>query len=328
MAKPKRRSLESQAAVPMQPARETSTGRRDAWRARQELDEDAAEERLRLCRPRCIATSGGARASPTFTIPLQVASILADLQFDQTCVIVGLLARRARRHAGDIAGLEKRFGDEIAQLVDGVTKIGRHEYVRRDDAQAETFRKLVLASAKDIRVILVKLADGITTCSLSSTCHPSRGAASPGRRWRSTLRSRSAWAWPSCRATSRISPSSISIRISSRRCRRRCRRSSRSARGHRPHLQHLARALEEAGLEAEISSRVKRYYSIYRKLRRQGIDISQLYDYLAFRIVTRDVRTATRRWVSSISAGGRCRVASRTTSRCRSRTSTSRCIRR
>lgn len=55
--------------------------------------------------------------------------------------------------------LEAEFGPEIAELVDGVTKIGRHLYVRRDEAQAETFRKMVLASAKDIRVILVKLAD-------------------------------------------------------------------------------------------------------------------------------------------------------------------------
>ncbi len=55
--------------------------------------------------------------------------------------------------------LEKDFGAEIAELVDGVTKIGRHAYVRRDEAQAETFRKMILASAKDMRVILVKLAD-------------------------------------------------------------------------------------------------------------------------------------------------------------------------
>src|SRR5262249_45819120 len=55
--------------------------------------------------------------------------------------------------------IESAFGPEVAELVDGVTKIGRHEYVRRDEAQAETFRKMILASAKDIRVIVVKLAD-------------------------------------------------------------------------------------------------------------------------------------------------------------------------
>ena len=91
--------------------------------------------------------------------PLQVAQILADLQFDQTCVIVGLLHDVLEDTPATLGDLEERFGAEVAQLVDGVTKIGRHEYVRRDEAQAETFRKLVLASAKDMRVILVKLGD-------------------------------------------------------------------------------------------------------------------------------------------------------------------------
>ena len=97
--------------------------------------------------------------TPYLHHPLQVAQILADLQFDQTCVIVGLLHDVLEDTPATLKELESRFGAEIAQLVDGVTKIGRHEYVRRDEAQAETFRKLVLASAKDMRVILVKLGD-------------------------------------------------------------------------------------------------------------------------------------------------------------------------
>src|SRR5947199_3955255 len=96
---------------------------------------------------------------PYMIHPLNVAWLLADLKFDQTCVAVGLLHDVLEDTLTTREVLEKEFGSEITELVDGVTKIGRHEYVRRDEAQAETFRKMILASAKDIRVIVVKLAN-------------------------------------------------------------------------------------------------------------------------------------------------------------------------
>src|SRR5436305_4485387 len=96
---------------------------------------------------------------PYMIHPLNVAYLLADLKFDQTCVAVGLLHDVLEDTLTTREVLEKEFGSEICGLVNGVTKIGRHEYVRRDEAQAETFRKMILASAKDIRVIVVKLAD-------------------------------------------------------------------------------------------------------------------------------------------------------------------------
>ena len=96
---------------------------------------------------------------PYMTHPASVAWLLADLRFDQTCVAVGLLHDVLEDTLTTLEVLEREFGAEIAELVDGVTKIGRHSYVRKDEAQAETVRKMILASAKDVRVILVKLAD-------------------------------------------------------------------------------------------------------------------------------------------------------------------------
>src|SRR5215471_8195568 len=96
---------------------------------------------------------------PYLTHPLNVAYILAELKFDPVCVAVGLLHDVLEDTLTSREVVEAEFGPEVAELVDAVTKIGRHEYVRRDEAQAETFRKMILASAKDIRVILVKLAD-------------------------------------------------------------------------------------------------------------------------------------------------------------------------
>src|SRR5919112_1141467 len=96
---------------------------------------------------------------PYLIHPLNVAYLLADWNFDQTCVAVGLLHDVLEDTLTTREVLLSEFGPEVTELVDGVTKIGRHSYVRRDEAQAETFRKMILASAKDIRVIVVKLAD-------------------------------------------------------------------------------------------------------------------------------------------------------------------------
>ncbi|HEV8578503.1 MAG TPA: bifunctional (p)ppGpp synthetase/guanosine-3',5'-bis(diphosphate) 3'-pyrophosphohydrolase [Thermoanaerobaculia bacterium] len=228
------------------------------------------------------------RSGEPFMIhPLNVAWLLADLKFDQTCVAVGLLHDVLEDTLTTREVLESEFGPEITELVDGVTKIGRHEYVRRDEAQAETFRKMILASAKDIRVIVVKLADRLHNMqTLQHLATESRRRIS-----RETLEIYAPIAhrlgmarvkgdledlafyhlYPHQFAElyQRIAEKMKVGQAATERIRDR-----------------LAASLEAAGVDAEISFRVKRYYSIYEKLRRQGIDISQLYDFLAFRIVT------------------------------------------
>ena len=228
---------------------------------------------------------------PYLTHPLHVAYWLADLRFDHVCVAVGLLHDVLEDTLTTREALVEAFGEELAQLVDGVTKIGKHAYVRRDQAQAETFRKMILASAKDIRVILVKLADrlhNLTTLEYLAT-EARRRIAQETLEIYAPIAHRLGMArvkgdledlaffhlYPHQYATLRskieeklkLGQDAIhKIRVS------------------------LEKSLAEAGIEAEISFRVKRYYSIYQKLRRQGIDISELYDYLAFRIMTPTLR--------------------------------------
>jgi GTP diphosphokinase / guanosine-3',5'-bis(diphosphate) 3'-diphosphatase len=224
---------------------------------------------------------------PYMIHPLNVAWLLADLKFDQTCVAVGLLHDVLEDTLTTREVLEKEFGAEITELVDGVTKIGRHEYVRRDEAQAETFRKMILASAKDIRVIVVKLADRLHN--MQTLEH--LAAEARRRISRETLEIYAPighrlgmarvkgdledlaffhlYPHQFAELNNRIAEKMKSGQTSTDRIRDR-----------------LAKSLDAAGIDAEISFRVKRYYSIYQKLRRQGIDISQLYDFLAFRIVT------------------------------------------
>jgi GTP diphosphokinase / guanosine-3',5'-bis(diphosphate) 3'-diphosphatase len=224
---------------------------------------------------------------PYLIHPLNVAYLLADLNFDQTCVAVGLLHDVVEDTLTTHDVLLKEFGAEIAELVDGVTKIGRHEYVRRDEAQAETFRKMILASAKDIRVIVVKLADRLHNMQTLEHLTPE----SRRRISRETLEIYSPIAH-------RLGMSKVKGDLEDlaffhlyphqfAELHQKIAENMKTAQGTIQRVrERLAKSLETEGVQAEISFRVKRYYSIYEKLRRQGIDISQLYDYLAFRIVT------------------------------------------
>ena len=228
---------------------------------------------------------------PYLSHPMAVAWLLADLKFDQTCVAVGLLHDVLEDTLTTREVLDREFGAEIGDLVEAVTKIGKHMYVRRDDAQAETFRKMILASARDIRVILVKLADRLHNMQTLEHMLPEarRRISQETLEIYAPLAHRLGMAkvkgdledlgffylYPlqfaalQAKIVEKMKVSHDAI--------------------HRLR-EKMAKSLAEAGLQAEISFRVKRYYSMYQKLRRQGIDISELYDYLAFRIVTESVK--------------------------------------
>jgi len=224
---------------------------------------------------------------PYLTHPLHVAWLLADLKLDATCVAVGLLHDVLEDTLGTREEVEERFGLEITELVDGVTKIGKHAYVRRDQAQAETFRKMILASTRDVRVILVKLADRLHN--LQTLEH-----LSPESRRRIAQETLEIYAPIAHRlgmarvkgdledlAFFYLYPHQFAALKS--KIEEKLKLGQDVTQAIRARLETN---LREAGIDAEISFRVKRYYSIYQKLHRQGIDVSQLYDYLAFRIVT------------------------------------------
>ncbi|MCZ6726631.1 MAG: bifunctional (p)ppGpp synthetase/guanosine-3',5'-bis(diphosphate) 3'-pyrophosphohydrolase [Acidobacteria bacterium] len=228
---------------------------------------------------------------PYLTHPLQVGYTLADLGFDATCVAAGLLHDVLEDTLATREDLQERFGSDIAELVDGVTKIGQHEYVRRDQAQAETFRKLILASVKDIRAILVKLADRWHNMSTLEYLAPEARR----RIARETLEIYA----PLARrlGMSRLQGdledmafyhlyphqfAELQTAVEGKvKAGRRLVEEVRT---------RLEERLAEAGVDADINFRVKRFYSIYNKLRRRGLDISQLYDYVAFRVLTENVR--------------------------------------
>ena len=91
--------------------------------------------------------------------PIEVAAILANLKLDAATVAAGLLHDTIEDTAAKLEEIKAMFGDEVAMLVDGMTKLSRMELQSREQREAENFRKMIVAMAKDIRVILIKLAD-------------------------------------------------------------------------------------------------------------------------------------------------------------------------
>jgi len=100
-----------------------------------------------------------ASGDPYFSHPIEVAGILAQMKLDSASIVTGLLHDTVEDTVATLDDIERLFGQEIARLVDGVTKLSRIELQSDQTKQAENFRKLVLAMSEDIRVLLVKLAD-------------------------------------------------------------------------------------------------------------------------------------------------------------------------
>jgi GTP pyrophosphokinase len=228
---------------------------------------------------------------PYLSHPLAVAYLLADQRSDQVAVAVGLLHDVLEDTLATYEAVSAEFGPEIAELVEGVTKIGKHAYVRRDEAQAETFRKMILASAKDLRIILVKLADRLHNMMTLAPMTPE----SRRRISQETLEIYApiAHRLGMARVRGDLEDLAFYYLYPLQYTALREKIDERMKVGQdaiREVRERLVSALAEAGIEAEISFRVKRFYSIFQKLRRQGIDISELYDYLAFRIITTSLR--------------------------------------
>jgi guanosine-3',5'-bis(diphosphate) 3'-pyrophosphohydrolase len=131
---------------------------------------------------------------PYITHPIAVAGQCADWKLDAQALMAALLHDAMEDCGVTKAELIERFGAPVAELVDGLTKLDKLQFNTREENQAESFRKMLLAMARDVRVILIKLADRTTTCARWATCRAASGGASRRKRWRSTRPSPTAWA--------------------------------------------------------------------------------------------------------------------------------------
>jgi len=237
------------------------------------------------------AHRGQVRASgePYFTHPLEVAHILADMHLDQATIVTALLHDVVEDTGVSLTQIRSQFTDEIAQLVDGVTKLTRIE-MQSDNRQAENFRKLVLAMSEDIRVLLVKLADrthNMRTIDYIPKAEKRERIAQETLSIFAPLAERIGMTHfqheLEDRAFAVLNPQMRTSIIS-----RLDYLTSKSEDMISRICDELNSTLSEAGLESSISGRHKTAYSIWRKMQRKKVGMEELSDIMAFRIIVPD----------------------------------------
>ena len=228
---------------------------------------------------------------PYLIHPLHVAAILAEMKADDVSIVVGLLHDVLEDTLTTKDAISQQFGDEVAELVDGLTKIGKFSYVSREEEQAETFRKMVLAMVSDLRVVLVKLADRL---------HNMRTLEFLAEDKRQEIASETMDIYAPI--AHRLGMGLVNAELEDlafrylepEEYRQVVAEVERRMKGDRATIEQIRSELEkklrESGIKGEVTGRMKRYYSIASKMRRRGVDVAQLYDILAFRIVTAETR--------------------------------------
>jgi guanosine-3',5'-bis(diphosphate) 3'-pyrophosphohydrolase len=228
---------------------------------------------------------------PYMTHPLLVARQLADMNMDMVCLQTGLLHDVVEDTSATIEEIRKEFGEEVARCVDGVTKLSKLDLASREERQAESVRKMLLAMVDDIRVILVKLADRL---------HNMRtlGSLSQEKRLRIAQETMEIYAPIAHRlgmGKIRSELEDLAFRYLEPEASEGLLREFEAAHpGNEAFLnqvQHLVEVnLAREGIPAHVETRVKRAYSVFQKLKRQKIVLDQVYDLLAVRIITDSVK--------------------------------------
>ncbi|GAC1547498.1 MAG: bifunctional (p)ppGpp synthetase/guanosine-3',5'-bis(diphosphate) 3'-pyrophosphohydrolase [Herpetosiphon sp.] len=222
--------------------------------------------------------------------PLAVAHILVDLQLDPASVMAGLLHDVAEDTRVGIELLQKQFGDDVARLVDGVTKITSMEGRSKEEAQVGTYRKMFVAMADDPRVVLIKLADrlhNIRTLDGLPVDKQRRIAKETLEIYAPLAHRMGIWQikWElEDKAFRYFNPdaySEISRQLSLRRDVRE--RIVQRVMG------RLRSEISKEGIDAEITGRPKHIYSIFKKMERKGVLLDQIFDQLAVRVIVKEV---------------------------------------
>jgi GTP pyrophosphokinase len=223
---------------------------------------------------------------PYITHPVAVAEICAGWKLDAQSIMAALLHDVMEDQGVTKAELAERFGAKVAELVDGLSKLDKMEFRNREEAQAENFRKMLLAMARDVRVILVKLADRL---------HNMRtlGAVPPEKRRRVARETIDIYAPIAHRlglnntyrelqdlSFANFNPNRYAT----------LEKAVKAARGNRREvvskiLEAVQRAIADAKLDAEVTGREKTIFSIYKKMRDKQLSFSQVLDVYGFRVV-------------------------------------------
>ncbi|GAB6066744.1 bifunctional GTP diphosphokinase/guanosine-3',5'-bis pyrophosphate 3'-pyrophosphohydrolase [Methylothermus subterraneus] len=223
--------------------------------------------------------------------PLEVALILAqEMRMDAAGIAAAILHDVIEDTQVTKAQLAEAFGQEVSDLVDGVTKLTQLDCKSKQEVQAESLRKMILAMAKDLRVVLVKLADRLHNMRTLGPMAPERR-----RRFaRETLEIYVPLAERLGMHRMRLELEELAMRAMYPLRYRVLKKAIKRARGNRKEVvtaveQAISQRLQQAGLHCTVSSREKHIYSIYKKMRAKGLAFHQVYDVHAVRILTQNV---------------------------------------
>src|SRR5579875_635374 len=228
---------------------------------------------------------------PYMVHPILVTRQLAEMQMDMTCLETGLLHDVVEDTSATIEEIRRNFGDDVARCVDGVTKLSKLDLASREERQAESVRKMLLAMVEDIRVILVKLADRLHNMRTLDSLPPEKQA----RIAQETLDIYAPIAHRLGMGKIRGELEDLAFKYLEPEASAELLKEFEEARADNEALLaeikhtvelHLARE----GIPARVETRVKRAYSVYQKLKRQKITLDQVYDLLAVRIITDSVK--------------------------------------
>jgi RelA/SpoT family (p)ppGpp synthetase len=258
-------------------------------------------ERAYVVAERAHAGQTRKAGGPYIQHPLAVACLLSDLGMDADTIAAGLLHDVVEDSDVDLGSLRQEFGPHVAGLVDGVTKLEQIEQEQigrfrqengrpRDEQESESLRKMFIAMAEDIRVVMIKLADRLHNMRTLEPLSPERRRAFARETLEifAPLANRlGVWQWKweledlSLRYLDPATYTEIASLIKERRPEREA--------GVERHIEALQRKLAEEGIEAEISGRPKHIYSIYRKMRRKGVPFERVYDVRGIRVIAQTV---------------------------------------
>ena len=227
---------------------------------------------------------------PYFVHPERVAGIITELKLDTASVCAGLLHDVVEDTLSDLDDVRRDFGEEIATLVDGVTKLGKINFHSREDRQAESFRKMVVAMARDIRVLLIKLCDRLDNMRSLEFMQPE----AQERIAHETMDIYAPLAGRLGIYTLKAELEDLSFRYIDPKAHGNLQeRMSQTRKDRDRYIESVCRTitsrLAEQGFAADVTGRAKHLYSIYRKLRAQDCDLEQLFDIIAFRICVETV---------------------------------------
>ncbi len=228
---------------------------------------------------------------PYLTHPMEVADLLVQLKMDVPTIVTGLLHDTVEDTLTTVEEVRALFGDEIADLVEGVTKISKISFRTSEERQAENFRKMLLAMARDIRVIMVKLADRLHNMRTLDFQPAERQhkIAQETLEIFAPLANRLGISWLKSELED-LSFRYLEPEVYNDLAEKVAKKKRERETYIEDVKKQITAKLAEHDIGGEISGRYKHLYSIYTKMQRQGIDFEQVYDVVAFRILVDNIR--------------------------------------